>query len=126
LERISVSLDARKEHLSFFLKDKPDETITNMAKGLPGKLAYFHNIQINNGFLYIFRMTKFSTKLTKQVIDIYSLDGKFLYTGTIQFENGLSLKNVNSVQIRENSLYALLSDENGKFKIVKYKIDIPK
>ncbi|MFC2128602.1 hypothetical protein ACFLRR_01880 [Bacteroidota bacterium] len=125
-EPINVSLNARKEHLSFFLKDVPDETITNMAKGLPGKLTYFHNIQVNDGFLYIFRMTKLSTKLTKQVIDIYSLDGEFLYTGTIQFENGLSFKNVNSVQIKGNSLYALLFDENGKNKIVKYKIDIPK
>ena len=103
----------------------PDERITSIAKGLPGKLAYFHNIQINDGFFYIFRMTEFSTKLTTQVIDIYSLAGEFLYTGTIQFENGLSLKNVNGVQIRGNSLYALLSDKNGKSKIVKYKIDIP-
>ena len=123
--RINVSLGARKEHLNFFLKDMPDETITDMAKGLPGKLAYFHHIQINDEFLYIFRMTEFSIKLTKQVIDIYSLDGEFLYTGTIQFENGLSLKNVNGLQISGNSLYALLSDENGKSKIVKYKIDIP-
>ena len=125
LERINVSLDARKEHLKFFLKDRPDETITNMAKGLPGELAYFHNIQVNNGFLYIFRMTEFSRKYTKQEIDIYSLDGEFLYTGTIQFENGLSLKTVNGVQIRGNSLYALLLNEGGKSKIVKYKIDIP-
>ncbi|MCD4735176.1 MAG: hypothetical protein K8R53_03975, partial [Bacteroidales bacterium] len=124
-ERINVSLDARKEHLSFFLDDMPDEEITNMAKELPGKLAFFHNIQINNGYLYIFRMTEFSTKLTKQVIDIYSLDGKFLYTGTIQFENELSLKGVNGLQIKGNSLNALLADENGKIKIVKYTIDIP-
>ncbi|HUU06407.1 MAG TPA: hypothetical protein VMZ49_11095 [Patescibacteria group bacterium] len=124
-ERINVSLDARKEHLRFFLKDMPDERITSIAKELPGKLAYFHHIQINDGFLYIFRMTEFSTKLTKQVIDIYSLDGEFLYTGTIQFENGLSLKNANGVQIRGNGLYALLADENGKSRIVKYKIDIP-
>ena len=124
-ERINVSLNARKEHLSFFLKDMPDSTITSMAKGLPGKLTYFHNIQINNGFLYIFRMTEFSTKYTKQVIDIFSLDGEFLYTGEIQFENGLSLKNVNGVQIKGNNLYALLLDENGKSKIMKYKIKIP-
>jgi hypothetical protein len=125
LERINVSLDERKEHLRFFLKDRPDETITNMAKGLPGELAYFHNIQVNNGFLYIFRMTEFSRKYTKQEIDIYSLDGEFLYIGAIQFENGLSLKTVNGVQIRGNSLYALLLSEDGKRKIVKYKIDIP-
>jgi hypothetical protein len=124
-ERINVSLNARKEHLSFFLKDMPDERITSIAKGLPGKLTHFHNIQINDGFFYIFRMTEFSTNLTEQVIDIYSLVGEFLYTGTIQFENGLSLKNVNGAQIRGNSLYALLSDKNGKSKIVKYKIDIP-
>ena len=96
-----------------------------MAKGLPGKLAYFHNIQVNNGFLYIFRMTEFSRKYTKQEIDIYSLDGEFLYTGAIQFENGLSLKTVNGVQIRGNSLFALLFNEDGKSKIVNYKIDIP-
>lgn len=124
-ERINVSLDARKEHLRFFLKDMPDERLTSIAAGLPGKLAYFHNIQINDGFLYIFRMSEFSTKLTRQVIDIYSLDGEFLYTGTIQFENGLSMKNVNGLQIRGNGLYALLSDESGKSRIVKYKIDIP-
>lgn len=125
-ERINVSLDARKEHLRFFLQDMPDERITSIAKGLPGKLAYFHNIQVNDGFLYIFRMSEFSTKSTRQVIDIFSLDGEFLYTGTIQFESGLSSKNVNAVQIRGNSLVALLSDENGKRRIVKYKIDIPK
>ena len=125
LERINVSLDDRKEHLRFFLKDRPDEAITNMAKGLPGELAYFHNIQVNNGFLYIFRMTGFSRKYTKQEIDIYSLDGEFIYTGAIQFENGLSLKTVNGVQIRGNSLYALLLNEDGKSKIVKYNIDIP-
>jgi len=124
-ERINVSLDARKEHLSFFLDDVPDEAITDMAKGLPGKLLYFHNIQVNDGFLYIFRMTEFSTELTEQEIDIYSLDGEFLYTGTIQFENGLSLKNVNGLQIKGSNLYALLSNENGRSKIVKYKIDIP-
>lgn len=125
LERIDVSLDARKEHMKFFLKDMPDETVTRIAKGLPGKLTYFHNILINNGFLYVFRMTKLDIKYTQQEIDIYSLDGEFLYTGTIQFENGLSLNNVNNVQIRGNSVYAILSDENGKRKIVKYKIDIP-
>jgi len=124
-ERIQVSLAARKEHLRFFLQDMPDERITSIAKGLPGELAYFHTIQINDGFLYVFRMSEFSTKLTRQVIDIFSLDGEFLYTGTIQFENGLSLKNVNGVQIRGNCLVALLSDENGKSKVVKYKIDIP-
>ncbi len=124
-ERINVSLDARKEHLRFFLKDAPDERITSIAKGLPDKLAYFHKIQINDGFLYIFRMSEFSTKSSEQIIDIYSLDGKFLYAGTIQFENGLSLRNVNGVQIRGNCLYALLADAKGKSKIVKYKIDIP-
>jgi acetyl esterase/lipase len=125
LERVPVSLEERKEHLRFFLKDAPDERITSIAKGLPGELAHFHNIQVNDGFLYVFRTTEFSTKLTRQVIDIFSLDGEFLYTGTIRFEDGLSLKNVNAVQIRGNSLYALLADENGESRIVKYKIDIP-
>ncbi len=125
-ECIQVSLDARKEHLRFFLKDAPDERITSIAERLPGKLAYFHNIQVNNGFLYVFRMTEFSTKSTRQVIDIFTLDGEFLYSGTIQFADGLSLKNVNGIQIRGNSLVALLADENGKSKVVKYTIDIPK
>ena len=96
-----------------------------MAEKLPRKLAYFHHIQVNDGFLYIFRMSELSTKTTRQAIDIYSLDGEFLYAGTIQFENGLSLKSVNGFQIKGNSLYALLTDENGKSRIVKYKIDIP-
>jgi hypothetical protein len=125
LEPIKVSLDARKEHLRFFLKDLPEEKITTMAEGLPGELAYFHNIQINHGFLYVFRMTEFSRKYTEQEIDIYSLDGEFLYTGTIRFENGLSLKNVNNIQIKGNSLYALLLNEEGKSRIVKYELDIP-
>ncbi|TFG77771.1 MAG: hypothetical protein E4H23_08415 [Chrysiogenales bacterium] len=124
-ERINVSLDARKEHLSFFLEDMPEERITSMAEKLPGKLAYFHTIQVNEGFLYIFRMSGLSTKTTRQAIDIYSLDGEFLYAGAIQFENGLSLKTVNGIQIKGNSLYALLQDESGKSRIVKYKIDIP-
>jgi hypothetical protein len=44
LKTINVSLDERIEHLKSFLKNRPEETITKMANGLLGKLAYFYNI----------------------------------------------------------------------------------
>lgn len=64
----------------------------------------------------------------QQDIDIFSLDGKFLYRSCIKFDKDSEIIEAfftRGILIRKDSVYAGLEDEEGNVKIAKYKIILP-
>ena len=120
-----VSIEQKKDHLKFFVGDNmTDEQITQMVTGMPDSLAYFHNMIFNNGLIYVLRMNELSTESHSQEIDIFSTDGKYLYNGAIDFGD-YYYQNPGNVQIKDDTMYAILINKNGEKVIVKYKLNIP-
>ena len=70
----------------------------------------------------------------QQGIDIFSLDGKYLYCSRIMFDKGARIMGLDVLRgieargifIKGSHLYAALEDEEGSQVIVKYKITLPK
>ena len=58
-----------------------------------------------------------------QEIDIFSRDGKYIYHAVIELHNGLQI--VNPIEFTGKNLYALVKNETGEHKLVKYDIMLP-
>jgi hypothetical protein len=63
-----------------------------------------------------------------QAMDIFSLDGKYLYRALFKPENGSRIyfpMVINNIEIKKGYLYAVLEDSDGEISIAKYKISLP-
>jgi hypothetical protein len=62
-----------------------------------------------------------------QKIDLFSLEGKYLYSGLIQLEEGVTMldSQLDNPVIKDGCLYAALQEESFKIKIAKYRIKYP-
>ena len=58
-----------------------------LLKGLPGETTYFSQIEIHNGLLYVY--VSDMERRNSQQIDIFSLDGKYLYRSFIRVPEAL-------------------------------------
>ncbi|MFC2146854.1 hypothetical protein ACFLRT_05775, partial [Acidobacteriota bacterium] len=101
----------------------PRDQLERIIKSLPHKLTFFHRIQENNGLIYIYE-GEFGVLRKKQQIDIFSLEGKYLYRSVLSFEENLSIK-FTRITIKDNQLYVVLEDHQGEITIAKYKISLP-
>ncbi len=128
----TFSLERKKEEISFERKKKyfegrrlmPPDQLNQMVKALPDSLTHFFNIQENNGLLYVYA-GGYGMVRKNQGIDIFSLDGKYLYSSNLNFGKNLNIRSTN-VEIRKDILYILLEDNDGEISIAKYKITPPK
>jgi hypothetical protein len=93
---------------------------------LPRKHTYFTRIEIHNGLLYTFEPDLEDEN--HQSIDIFTLEGKYLYRADIKVENGLTMirSPFDNLFIKKDYLYMALENEEGEVSIAKYKISLPK
>jgi len=123
-EKLPVTEDAKRKHFARF--GIPQERVDAMIGSLPNEMAYFHRLQVNDGLVYVFLTSGLGQTLTSQPLDIFSLDGKYLYRAEITFDDNQHIYgNPDNLQIRDNYLYAILEDSTGKKMIAKYRISLP-
>jgi hypothetical protein len=111
-----------------WLKSKrPDVPYQQVASLIPKELCYFHSIQVINGLVYVYVMA-WGNHQEVQHIDIFSLDGKYLYRSFFKPGDDMNiyLPIPNQLEfIQRGHLYVTLEDEDGNIKIVKYKVSLP-
>lgn len=122
--KVPVSEDEKRAHFARF--DIPEEHLSTLLAALPDRLAYYNRIEAINGLIYMIRSGRFSGPHYGQTVDIYSPDGRHLYTGQIQLEPGWHIfGSIDNIQLINGYVYAVQENDAGEKKIVKYRVTLP-
>jgi hypothetical protein len=123
-----ISNDIKEETVLTNLKGLPPEVIKESLKLLPDEITCFHKIQIEDGLIYVFQ-DNIGANWEDQQIDIFSLDGKYLYRAVFKPGEGKTIYNSYNYSdimfIKKGGLYLSLEDSNGEITVAKYEISIP-
>jgi hypothetical protein len=129
----SFSLKRKKTKVSDEVKRKSFERYSRISsrsreqfiKTTPNDCTFFCRIEVHDELIYVFVPDILRRNIQK--IDIFSLEGQYLYSGLIQLEEGLTLMDsqLDNPIIKDGYLYAFLQEENFDIKIAKYKIKLP-
>jgi len=131
----SVDRKARRVSDSFkkkFFKgpNVPPEMAAAIAKSFSNKLTYFHRIEVHDGLVYVFvpELDLDQGKARTAQIDIFSLEGRYLFRARLDFGKGLThlFSPLSNLCFRNGYLYAVCSRADDTVVLVKYKADLPK
>ena len=101
--------------------------VNEIIKKLPKEITYYHRISIHKGHVLVFE-DNFGTDWERQSIDIFSLDGKYLYRTVFIPGPGVKIyfTSIGSILVKGDYLYVVLEDDEGEVVIAKYRIQLPK
>ena len=119
-----VTEDEKRNH--FTKLGVPQEQTEALVKMLPDQMANYNRIQVENGLIYLFSSEQFGGALDAQLVDVYSPDGRRLYHGRIQVDDGWYLSNPDNLQMGHGVVFAVLTNDAGEKKLVKYSVTLPK
>jgi hypothetical protein len=129
----SFSLNRKKQRISDEVKRRSFEEFGRISRNTreqfiettPNDCTFFCRIEIHDGLIYVF--VPEIPRRNKQKIDIFSPEGRYLYSGLIELEEELSLMHsqLDNPVIKDGYLYAALRDDSHRIKIVKYRIKLP-
>ena len=112
---------AIKKELAKGLGDIPQDLLEQIMNGLPPKASFYQDLVIdNNGFIYVFLANPTSAPI--QDIDIFSPEGKYLYSSILRFEEGSTIQ---AIYLRDNHLVIAVEDEEGTVKVAHYSVQLP-
>ncbi|MBW2638269.1 MAG: hypothetical protein JRC86_12270, partial [Deltaproteobacteria bacterium] len=122
--RQSVSETDKRNHFAKF--NIPEERVALMIGALPDQMAYYNRIQVVDGLVYMFSAESIGHAQTGQVANVFSPDGRHLYYGRIQVEEGWHIYSTpENLQLAHGFIYAVQENDVGDKKIVKYRIVLP-
>ena len=100
--------------------------VNEIIKQLPREITYFHRISVHKGYVLVFE-GDFGTNWESQSIDIFSLDGKYLYRTVFRPGQGANIyyTSTGSILVKSDYLYVVLEDDEGEVVIAKYRIQLP-
>jgi hypothetical protein len=123
-DRKPISDAEKRNH---FAKSKiPEEYLAPMIEALPDQMANYNRIQVVDGLVYLFGAESIGHTQTGQVVNVLSLDGRHLYYGRIQVEEGWHISNPDNLQLADGFIYAVQENNAGNKTIVKYRIELPR
>ncbi|MFC1530086.1 hypothetical protein ACFL6R_05150 [Gemmatimonadota bacterium] len=104
----------------------PEERVALLIGGLPDRMAYYNRIQVVDGLVYLLSAESIGQAQTGQVVKVFSPDGRYLYYGRIQVEEGWHVySSPENMQLAHGFMYAVQENDTGDKKIVKYRIALP-
>jgi hypothetical protein len=110
-----------KKELAKGLGDIPQDLLEQIMDGLPKKASFYQDLVVDNrGFIYVFLANPTAKPI--QGIDIFSPEGKYLYSSQLRFEEGSTIQ---AIYLRDNLLVIAVEDEEGTVKVVQYSIQLP-
>jgi hypothetical protein len=104
----------------------PEDRLTLMIKAIPDHMAYYNRIQVVDGLVYLFSNNSIAGALSEQDVNVYSPDGRHLYYGRIQVEEGWHISGPDNLQLAHGFIYAVQQNDAEEKKIVKYRIELPR
>lgn len=123
--RIPVSDEDKRSH--FAGHDIPEEHVDRIIGTLPDMMAYYGRIEVIDGLVYLLGARSISDKQTGMQVDVFAPDGEHLYRGRLQVEDGWFISgNPDNLQLADGFAYAVLANESGDKKIVKYSVALPR
>jgi hypothetical protein len=97
-----------------------------MIAALPDQMAYYNRIQGVDGLVYLLSAEGIDHAQTGQVVNVFSPEGRHLYYGRIQVEDGWHISSPDNLQLAHGFIYAVEENDAGNKKIVKYTIALPR
>jgi hypothetical protein len=121
-----VPAAVKKERFKGLYQDFPKDVIDQLYKSVPDEATLFNRNDIVNGLVYVFVPYVVPTT-PQQEVDIFSLDGKYLYRGVIRVGSDLTIvfSEFKNLIIKNNHLYVVVEDKDGVRKLAKYKVVLP-
>jgi hypothetical protein len=116
--------DADKRN-HFAKSNIPEEHLVTMIEALPDQMANYNRIQVVDSLVYLFSAESIDHSQTGQVVNVLSLDGRHLYYGRIQVEEGWHISGPDNLQLAHGFIYAVQENDAGDKRIVKYAIALP-
>jgi hypothetical protein len=123
-----VPAAVKKERFKRLYQRFPKHVIDKMYKSVPDEATYFNRIDIVDRLIYVFTpYLEPTTPQQQQEVDIFSLDGKYLYRGVIRPGSDLNIvfSEFKNLIIKNNHLYVVVEDKEGARKVAKYKVLLP-
>ncbi len=112
---------AIKKELARGLGDIPQDMLERILDGLPKKASFYQDLVIDNrGFIYVFLANPTAGPI--QGIDIFSPEGKYLYSSQLRVEEGSSIQ---AIYLRDDLLVIAVEDEEGTVKVAQYSVQLP-
>jgi len=122
--RHPISEADKRNHFARF--DIPEERMVPLIQALPDQMAYYNRIQVIDGLVYLLSADNIGHAQTELVVNVFSPDGRHLYRGRIQVEEGWHIAgNSDNLQLGSGFVYGVLENDQGERKIVKYSITLP-
>ncbi|MGD2089273.1 MAG: 6-bladed beta-propeller [Candidatus Aminicenantes bacterium] len=113
---------AIKKELAAGLGDIPQDMLERILDGLPKKASFYQDLIIDNrGFVYVFLANPTAGPI--QGIDIFSPEGKYLYSSQLRVEDDSSIQ---AIYLRDDLLVIAVEDEEGTVKVAQYSVQLPR
>jgi hypothetical protein len=122
--RQPVSETDKRNHFARF--GIPDEQLASIVEALPDEMTYYSRMQIVDGFVYLLSADRIGGNQTGLNVNVFSPDGRHVYHGRIQIEDGWHIySSPDCLQLANTTVYAVQEDESGNKKIIKYRVALP-
>ncbi len=122
-KRMTASTEDKRNH---FTNSKiPEERVEKIIAQLPDEMTYFSHIDSINGYIYIYAITNIGPRTASQQIDIFSEKGEYIYSGKIEFGDNLKFGSPSNLLLKDEYVYVILENDQGKQKLAKYRIKLP-
>ncbi len=126
-KREKVSDSFKKKYVAD--ENIPPDMLEKIAGSLPDEISCFHKIDVVNGLIYVYvPELDLSQKWPKiKQIDIFSLEGEYLYKARLEFGDDLEplFSPLHNLAIRGTNLYIVLSDKDDNVVVSKYRMELP-
>ena len=123
--RQPVSETDKRNHFAKF--NVPEQRVAALIGAMPDRMAYYDRIQVVDGMVYLFLAECIGRVQTTQVVNVFSPDGRYLYYGRIQVEEGWHVySGPENLQLGAGSVYVVQENDTGALKIVKYRVTVPR
>jgi hypothetical protein len=97
--------------------------IKQMIKTMPDQCTYFNYIRVDEkGLIYVF--VPDLADRTRQHIDIFSPEGKYLYKAELSLPDGFRFS-IPPTTFKDNYLYVFAEDPDGEGMLIKYRVKRP-
>jgi hypothetical protein len=132
----SISLNRKRRSIPDSAKakyfasiDLPPELLPQMVKSFPDVLTFFCRLEVHNDLLYVY-IPDLDVELGRtkiKQIDIFSLDGKYLYKANVDIGSGLThlFSPLGNFVIKDGFVYAVCEREDDSVVIIKSRAALP-
>lgn len=132
----SISLDRNRRHISESAKrkhfasfDLPQDILPQIVESFPNELTHFHRFEVHGKLLYVYIPDldwELGRTKIKQV-DIFSLEGEYLYRAFMDFGSDLThlFSPLGNLIFKDGYAYAVCEREDDTVVLVKFRATLP-